>query len=295
MLAPPLPPGRFLDLPDRGRTFIREVPGPPGAPTLLLLHGLGAGADLNWFTSYDVLGRHFRVIAIDHRGHARGIRSRKRFTLADCADDAAAVLDALGIERVIAVGYSMGGPIAQLLWHRHRRLVEGLVFCATSRNFRGHPRERIMFSTVPIASVGSRIPGFSFMRNIVESAMLPALAPSWLKRWAQVELRRHDPTALAQAVQAIGAFSSHSWIGDVDVPTSVVVCTQDIVVPTRRQERLVASIPGARRFVVDCDHLGITKDPERFVPALVDACLASAGQPGVRRPEGDPLVTPAVA
>src|SRR5690348_8171532 len=109
-VGPPLPPGRPLQLPGRGQTFIRELAGPPGAPTLFLLHGLSATADLNWFTCYQALGREFGVVAIDHRGHGRGIRSVSRFRLEDCADDVAAVCSQLGIERVIPVGYSMGGP-----------------------------------------------------------------------------------------------------------------------------------------------------------------------------------------
>ena len=51
--------------------------------------------------------------------------------LADCADDMAALIDELGTGPVIAVGYSMGGPIAQLLWKRHPEKVAGLVLCAT--------------------------------------------------------------------------------------------------------------------------------------------------------------------
>jgi len=44
-LRPALPPGREVVLPGRGSTFVREVAGPPGAPTVVLLHGLGATAD----------------------------------------------------------------------------------------------------------------------------------------------------------------------------------------------------------------------------------------------------------
>ena len=84
--------GRRIELPGRGTTFVREVPGPPGAPTVLLLHGWIASGGLNWFTTFEPLGEHFRVLAIDHRGHGRGIRSWRRFTLADCADDAADLL-----------------------------------------------------------------------------------------------------------------------------------------------------------------------------------------------------------
>ena len=69
----------------------------------MLLHGWIATADLNFFTCYEPLGRHFRVIAPDQRGHGRGIRSNKPFTLASCADDAAALADHLGISTFIPV------------------------------------------------------------------------------------------------------------------------------------------------------------------------------------------------
>jgi pimeloyl-ACP methyl ester carboxylesterase len=282
VFAPPLPPGRSITLAGRGTTFVREVDGPAGAPVLLLLHGLSGGADLNWFPAFDVLGRSFRVIAIDHRGHGQGIRGDEPFRLADCADDAVAVMDALGVDRAIAVGYSMGGPIAQLMWHRHRDRVDGLVLCATSRDFRGHPRDRLMFATVPAASLMARVPGFGIVQNAIETAMLPRFAPDWLKQWTQHELRRHDGRALTEATQALGRISSREWIGDVDVPASVIVCLRDHLVPPRRQEKLARAIPHATRFEVDGDHFAITKEPELFVPVLVDACLAAAGR-SVRR------------
>jgi 3-oxoadipate enol-lactonase len=102
--TPDLPHGAAMLLPGRGTTFVRTVSGPVGAPTVVLLHGWTATADLNWFTCYEALGEHFRVVALDHRGHGRGIRSRKAFRLEDCADDAVAVCDVLGIEQFIPVG-----------------------------------------------------------------------------------------------------------------------------------------------------------------------------------------------
>src|SRR4051794_41166201 len=112
-----IPGGRPVVLPGRGTTFVREAMGPPGAPTLILLHGLGATAALNWFPVFELLSEHFHVVALDHRGHGRGIRPTRRFRLADCADDVVALADQLGIDTFIPVGYSMGGPIAQLIWH----------------------------------------------------------------------------------------------------------------------------------------------------------------------------------
>ncbi|HEX7167553.1 MAG TPA: alpha/beta hydrolase [Acidimicrobiales bacterium] len=284
-LAPPLPPGRELDLPGRGTTFVRDLEGPPGAPTLLLLHGLSGSADLNWFPAFDVLARQYRVVAVDHRGHGRGIRGDQPFRLEDCADDAAAVLDALGIDdRVIAVGYSMGGPIAQLLWHRHRDRIQGLVLAATSRNFRGHPRDRFMFAAVPAASFAARLPPLSLLRTAFDNAMLPRFAPDWLVEWAHRELRRHDAVALAQATQALGRYTSHAWIRTVDVPTAVIICSGDQLVPPRRQAKLAQSIAGARSYVVDTDHFGITKEPEVFVPVLVDACVDVGIRAGLLTP-----------
>src|SRR5688572_10610877 len=109
---PVLPYGRRVELDGRGTMFVREVDGPAGAPTLLLLHGWLASGGLNWFQAFPALSEHFRVVAPDMRGHARGIRSRRRFRLADCADDAAALIEHLGTGPVVAVGYSLGGAVA---------------------------------------------------------------------------------------------------------------------------------------------------------------------------------------
>ena len=88
-----------MDLPGRGTTFVRLRRPDPGQPTVLLLHGLGVTADANWFPAYPPLADRFGVVAIDHRGHGRGIRTERPVRLADCADDAVALLDVLGIER----------------------------------------------------------------------------------------------------------------------------------------------------------------------------------------------------
>src|SRR4051794_13728003 len=104
---PSLPPGRAVELPGRGTTFVREVEGPPGAPTVVLLHGWTATADLNWFPSFGPLGRRFHVVALDHRGHGRGIRTSAPFRLEDCADDVVALGDVLGLDRFVVAGYSM--------------------------------------------------------------------------------------------------------------------------------------------------------------------------------------------
>lgn len=272
-MAPiPLPPGRHVDLPGRGRTFVRTQAGPSGAPTVVLLHGWTATADLNWFSCYGPLARHYSVVAIDHRGHGRGIRSRRPFRLEDCADDVAALAGVLGVERLVAVGYSMGGPIAQLLWRRHRRLVSSLVLCATSRNFGRSPREQAFYSTLVALSGAARLAPDALRRRFMADLLSLRTDDSPLGRWVAEELRRNDPGALLQAGAALGGFDSARWIGEVDVPAAVVATTNDSVVAPHRQLRLAESIPGASLHRVAGDHGAVVRRPDLFVPALLRAC-----------------------
>jgi 3-oxoadipate enol-lactonase len=265
---PDLPSGAAMELPGRGTTFVRTVPGPPGAPALLLLHGWTATADLNWFTCYEPLGRHYRVVAIDHRGHGQGIRSKKLFRLEDCADDAMAVCDVLGIDKIIPIGYSMGGPVAQLLWQRHRDRVSGLVLCATSGYFVTSREERLSFLGLSGLAAVARLTPLQARRWLTEQLYLQRKTSQW-ETWAVEQASLHDWRTVLEAGRAIGSFSSRSWIGEVDVPTSVVITMRDRVIPVRRQVRLFESIHGAEAFRVDGDHDAVIAKADRFVPTLL--------------------------
>jgi len=269
----PLPAGRPVLLPGRGQTFVREAPGPPGAPALLLLHGWTVTADLNWFACYAPLAEHFRVVAMDHRGHGQGIRSRRPFRLEDCADDAAALAAELGIRRLIPVGYSMGGPVAQLLWRRHPDLVAGMVLSATACNFSSpDARSRVYFSALLGLSVAARITPAHVRRQVADNLIRRRLQGAALADWGQSEMERGDATAVLEAGWAIGRFDSSGWIGETTVPAAVVVTMLDQVVSPRRQQALAAAIPGARLLEVEGDHGACVTDAPRFVPALLDAC-----------------------
>jgi 3-oxoadipate enol-lactonase len=268
--TPDLPPGRSVELPGRGTTFIREVGGPPGAPTVLLLHGWTATADLNWFTSFAALGRRFRVLAMDHRGHGRGIRTSEVFRLRDCADDGIALADELGIERVIPVGYSMGGPVAQLMWRRHRDRVDGLVLCATANRFSTTRDERLAFAGMSALARAARMTP-SVLRDRLSGVYLARRAGRY-DTWAMEQVGRHDWTKILEAGRAIGRFSSREWIGQIDVPTALLLTMRDHVVPLARQIRLFESIPGAKAYRIDGDHDACIANAARFVPTLVSAC-----------------------
>src|SRR5437763_13206044 len=192
-----------------------------------------------------------------------------------------AVADALGSGRFIPVGYSLGGPVAQLVWHRHRDRVEGLVLAATSRNFGGTLRERTWYRIVPGIVAGARVIG-----RIRGGGRPPEEVElgddAFLSRWAMEELRRSSPTVALQAMSMLGRFSSHEWIEQVDVPTAIVVTTKDRFISPTRQIKLANAIPDATIHPVHAGHAACVLAYRRFVPALVDACESVAGRLGRR-------------
>ncbi len=268
-----LPPGRTIELPHRGKIFVRESDGPAAAPTVLLLHGVTMTADLNWFGAFGKLSRHFRVVAPDLRGHGR-TPPRGRFRLTECADDVAALVGVLGLERVIVVGYSMGGLVAQLLWQRHRSLVSGLVLCATARNFRGSREEGLMSLSLMGFTRAMRFNPFLPMMGsgVLASAILGQVRNPTLRSWAHREMERTSLATTSDAFDEVARFTSHQWIGDVDVPTAVVITLTDHVVPLARQRRLAAAIQAASVHEIEGDH-GICLDAsDRFGDTVLAAC-----------------------
>ncbi len=259
-----------MDLKGRGRIRVIEYKGPEGAPTLMLLHGLGATGPLNWLRSFSDLAERYHVVAVDHRGHGYGIPTR-RFRLKDCADDVVAVADELGIREFIAVGYSMGGPIAKLCWSRHPGRVRGLVLCATARHFTPERYPVLTRAVLPGAVLGARM-----LPNLVRSQIIEGMTrdlPSQeAKDYVRSEMSGSDPAVLAQATRAVLRFSSRNWASDIAVPTAVIVTTRDKIVPTRRQYALAAAIPGAKQFEVDGDHFACANKRTGFVTELVAAC-----------------------
>jgi 3-oxoadipate enol-lactonase len=266
-----LPPGRLVDIPDRGQTFIREVQGPDNAPTLILLHGWTATADLNWFTCFEELGKHFNVVALDHRGHGQGIRSRSAFRLEDCADDVVALADILGINTFIPVGYSMGGTIAQLIWKQHEHRVNGLVLCSTAPIFAKSREERLGFLGLTGLATIARFTPTQTVDWITEQVYLQRKAEG-LDQWAIEEMSGHDWRQILEAGKEIGSFNSLKWLSEVDVPTSVVITTQDQVIPPERQQRLLDLLKDVDVHLVDGGHNAIYAEQRTYVPKLVAAC-----------------------
>ena len=269
----PIPPGEMVELPGRGSTYVTDTAGPRSdSPAIVLLHALGTTGLLTWYPAIRPLSERYRVVTLDQRWHGRGISSQE-FSLQDCADDVAALLDVLGVEQAMLAGFSMGSIVAQRTWRQHPDRTAGLILCATTDRFRTSVSERVFHQSMELAMTGAR--GLSRSRTAVRAARTAAdaldLHPSDIHEWAMREFRSTSPWAVGQAVAALGRHHSRPWLGRIDVPTAVVVTHRDKVISVDRQLDVARRIPGATIHDIDAGHACCVLEAETFVPALVEA------------------------
>ena len=265
--AAEMPAGRRLDLPGRGTIFVREAFGPAGAPTVLLVHGLLASADLNWSLAIPKLATVYRVVAPDLRGHGDGMRTR-RFDATECADDLAAIVQTLELGRVIVVGYSLGGLVAQLFARRHPALVVGLVLCATAHNFAssgGDSMTRMMSRAALLVPEAIR-------KALILAVLAPRSDGGGQAGWVMEQVAKHDTRSILQAAAEATAFDSSEWLGGLDTPSAVVLTTGDQVVSAEVQRQLCRVLTNPSVHELEGDHFVCVKEPVAFNQALAAAC-----------------------
>jgi 3-oxoadipate enol-lactonase len=274
-----LPEGHWLDLPGRGRTWLSDVPGPdPQAPAIILLHAVGCTGLLTWFPVVERLAEHYRVVVFDQRWHGRGIVS-EHFSIRDCADDVAAVADALDLVAPVVAGYSMGSIIAQRCWRQHPERFGGLVLAATTDHFRTTGRERVFHQGMELGMGALRT--LSRSRAISTTGRVTAdllLDPTDMHEWALAQWRSTSPWAVAQAVASLGRHHSTPWLSRIDIPTAVVLTTRDRVIAPARQRAIAARVPGATVHEADCGHAGCVLQADVFVPPFVEAVDVTMGR-----------------
>jgi 3-oxoadipate enol-lactonase len=269
---PWMPDGRIVSVPQRGEFFVRYFKHEnANAPVVALLHGWTGNADINFFPVYAELARNYSILAVDHRGHGRGLRTHDRFTLEDCADDVVAIMDQLGISSVTAVGYSMGGPIAMLMSKQHSTRVHSLVLCATALEWSATRNERTRWKIGRVVSPVFRLLTTPRLIDRYIKGKIPrASSAAILRPWLVSEIRRNDSWTMNQAGRALSKHDARPWAAMLGVPTASIVTSRDSLVALHKQQAL-AHATQATVIEIDGDHLVNWQKPELFTAAVVDA------------------------
>ena len=240
-------------------------------PDVLLIAGLGDTAEA-WQPQLDGLADRYRLTAYDNRGAGRTPLPDAPLSAATMADDAAALLHALGVPSAHVAGFSMGSAIAQELALRHPELVRSLVLVSTYARpdalFRAQlafwrwlpevaPGEREFFEAFFTWVYTSRAHADGSVDEIVEEALA---------------FPHGQPLEAFQAqVDVCAAHDTADRLWQIAAPTLVIASEQDVILPPRFGRAVAAAIPNARFEVMPGEaHQPFQEVPDQF-NARVDA------------------------
>ena len=249
--------------------FTQSGEGPP----LLLMHG--AEADRSMFDAFaPLLAPHFSVIAYDQRDSGGSRNPAAPYGLEDLADDAAALIAALGYARAHVFGTSLGGAIAQVLAARHPERIDRLVLSSTFRigvplqsiNPKGFPRFLELRSRLP-----ETLPEFAeyfFPRDHI--AAHPEVLAIFAGNKRSEEQRQRRAAILQRPVKV--------ELEAITAPTLVVAGAEDRLIPPTHTLGLASDIKGARTaMIAGTGHVGTMQNPAS-VAAEVRAFLQGERQ-----------------
>ena len=226
-----------------------EVTGRPGRPPVLFIQGLGADKH-GWDMQRLGLGWWYRAIALDNRGAGRSDKPLGAYSLEQMADDPMAVLDDAGYETAHVVGASMGGAISQMIALRYPERVRSLTLACTSCRNHEWRRELIAGWAAKARQSGMGAMSRDAARWVIGPRSFRRLLP--LIGWMGPLGFGRPRHAFANQVEAILAADDGLGVelGNIAVPTMVVVGNQDILTPRGDSEELAEMIPTAELVVI---------------------------------------------
>ena len=238
-----------------------------GRPVLLIS---GSGGDLRGTPlERNPLTASFRTVACDQRGLGQTSKPDVDYSMADYADDAAALLDVLGIERAHVVGISFGGMVAQNLAVRHPDRIDRLVLMCTSP---GGPdlssADLLALSKLPEAERAAAYLPMLDTRAVgghVPDDLVPILKMMGRRPVVEGE-------AAMGARRQLEARAGHDVVDQlpsVTAPTLVAGGRYDGIAPVRNLEAIATSIPDARLELFEGGHIFMLQDPTAW-PAVLD-------------------------
>jgi pimeloyl-ACP methyl ester carboxylesterase len=239
---------------------------------LVLIPGFGTGLWI-WYRQLPAFARSFRTIVFDPRGVSRSEQRDEPVTIRLIADDVAALLDALGIERAHILGASFGGFVAQEFALAHPEKVRSLILCCTSF---GGPRH-CPPSPETLQAIAST-KGLNTEARVRENLLI-AFSPEFVSEQPEeitrvIKLRGANfvpEHAYLHQLQAAMAFNTEARVAQINAPTLVLTGDADVIVPSDNSRNLAALIPGARlKVVAGGSHTFFIEKAEEFNRAVID-------------------------
>jgi 3-oxoadipate enol-lactonase len=256
----------------KSRDFYFERTG--SGERLLLISGTGGDLRRPETRFEGPLTRHFEVLAYDQRGLGQSYKGDEGavFTIADYADDAALLMDALGWDRAHVVGISFGGMVAQEFVLRHPGKVQRLILCCTAAG--GAGGSSFPFHTLPEMSAaelaGLKIKISDARHDEVWAKANPALYRQLLAL-ASADPFAGEPGHREGALRQLAARAGHdSWdrLPAISCPVLVAGGCHDGTAKPEVVTALAARIPGARLSLFNGGHLFMLEDKSAY-PAMM--------------------------
>lgn len=239
-----------------------------GETAVVMLHGVGGG-HAAWEPQLDALAAGgFRAVAWDAPGYGASA-TIDPYDMAGLAGALARLLDHLAAARVVLVGHSMGGMIAQEALARDPRRIDGVVLSATTAAF-GRPdgewqREFLAERLGPLdagRTMAELAPG------LVAGFVGPDADPAGVRRAIEV-MAAVPPQTYRAALRAIAGFDRRADLGAVRVPALLIAGERDPIVPPAVMARMAERMPDATAVVLaGCGHLANLERPAAFNAAL---------------------------
>lgn len=268
-------------------------------PPLVLIMGYRLNSTA-WPDKFvETLARDFTVITLDNRGTGRSDKPVKGYAIANMACDVAALLDAIDVDDIYLLGYSMGGAIAQEFVRQFPERVRGLVLCATMC---GGPRAT--YADASVVRVMRDLDGLS-PEQIARRIWQVTYAPGYLQKHhaaAEDQMRRETalPTPLHAAdlqFQAFAEFDGARALAQIRCPTLVLTGDLDQLIRPQNSEMMAKLIPGAKLVVISGGgHRVLWEAVDDCIDLITDFFSAIGARPAAApREMGDTTVPHAFA
>ena len=239
---------------------------------LLMIRGLGSTSE-GFKPQIEGLAPHFRVISFDNRCVGRTEQPQEPFTIADMADDTAALLDALNVESAHVFGVSLGGMVAQEFALRHPRKVRRLGLACTHAGPRTAARAPDW--AIRIFDESRDMPRRDALKHsvpILFSTKTVDEHPELVEEALAVMENNNQPKS--SYLLQLGAVMKHDTIdrlSEITHPTLVMTGTDDTLVAPGNSRMIAKRIPGARLIEFeDTGHVFFTEKPDEVNRVLID-------------------------